>query len=144
MTTDERSAGPATGPSATVVVGAALVRDGRLLVQQRAFPEDVAGLWEIPGGRVEPGETDVEGLRRECREELGVDVVVGDRVGAEVTLPNGMLFRVYAVTLDGAVEPRAVEHRALRWVTASELVELDWLPADQAFLPDLLARISPE
>jgi 8-oxo-dGTP diphosphatase len=140
VTTDERSAFPASR-GATVVVGAALVHDGRLLVQQRAFPPDVAGLWEVPGGRVEDGETDAEGLRRECREELGVEVVVGDRVGPEVRLPNGMLFRVYAVTLADGMKPRPVEHRALRWVTETELDALDWLPADRAFLPDLRARL---
>ncbi|EIF00353.1 NUDIX domain-containing protein [Saccharomonospora glauca] len=137
MTTDE-----AAGRAATVVVGAAVVRDGRLLAQQRAFPAEAAGLWELPGGRVEPGESDAEAVRRECVEELGVDVVVGDRVGADVPLPNGMVLRVYAATLrDAEAEPRAVEHRALRWLPAAELREIDWLPADRVLVPDLLALL---
>lgn len=137
MTTDE-----AAGRAATVVVGAAVVRDGRLLAQQRAFPAEAAGLWELPGGRVEPGESDAEAVRRECVEELGVDVVVGDRVGADVPLPNGMVLHVYAATLrDAEAEPRAVEHRALRWLPAAELREIDWLPADRVLVPDLLALL---
>lgn len=137
MTTDE-----AAGRAATVVVGAAVVCDGRLLAQQRAFPAEAAGLWELPGGRVEPGESDAEAVRRECVEELGVDVVVGDRVGADVPLPNGMVLRVYAATLrDAEAEPRAVEHRALRWLPAAELREIDWLPADRVLVPDLLALL---
>lgn len=125
-----------------MVVGAAVVRDGRLLAQQRAFPAEAAGLWELPGGRVEPGESDAEAVRRECVEELGVDVVVGDRVGADVPLPNGMVLRVYAATLrDAEAEPRAVEHRALRWLPAAELREIDWLPADRVLVPDLLALL---
>ncbi|EHR62965.1 ADP-ribose pyrophosphatase [Saccharomonospora cyanea NA-134] len=127
---------------ATVVVGAAVVRDGCLLVQQRAFPVEVAGRWELPGGRVEPGESDVDAVRRECVEELGVDVVVGGRVGADVPLPNGMVLRVYSATLrETGAEPRAVEHRALRWVSAAEVSELDWLPADRALVPALLALV---
>ncbi|WP_083844779.1 NUDIX domain-containing protein [Saccharomonospora cyanea] len=138
MTTDET-----TGRTvATVVVGAAVVRDGCLLVQQRAFPVEVAGRWELPGGRVEPGESDVDAVRRECVEELGVDVVVGGRVGADVPLPNGMVLRVYSATLrETGAEPRAVEHRALRWVSAAEVSELDWLPADRALVPALLALV---
>ncbi len=138
MTTDETTGRAA----ATVVVGAAVVRDGRLLAQQRAFPVEVAGRWELPGGRVESGESDVDAVRRECVEELGVDVVVGGQVGADVPLPNGMVLRVYAATLrEAGAEPRAVEHRALRWVSAAEVGELDWLPADRALVPALLALV---
>ncbi|EID55243.1 NUDIX domain-containing protein [Saccharomonospora xinjiangensis] len=138
MTTDDK----ADRTVATVVVGAAVVRDGRLLAQQRAFPPEAAGLWELPGGRVEAGEPDVEAVRRECLEELGVAVVVGDRIGDDVALPNGMVLRVYAATLrEPWAEPRAVEHRALRWLTATGVAELDWLPADRLLVPALLALL---
>lgn len=138
VTTDEK----ADRTVATVVVGAAVVRDGRLLAQQRAFPPEAAGLWELPGGRAEAGESDVEAVRRECLEELGVAVVVGDRVGDDVALPNGMVLRVYAATLrEPRAEPRAVEHRALRWLTAAGVSELDWLPADRVLVPALLALL---
>ncbi len=64
-----------------VVVGAAIVRDGRLLAARRTEPPGLAGGWELPGGKVEPGETDREALLREIREELGVDVVLHDGSG---------------------------------------------------------------
>jgi mutator protein MutT len=62
-----------------VVVAGALIVDRALLVAQRQRPPDLAGLWELPGGKVAPGETEVTALARELREELGVDVVVGER-----------------------------------------------------------------
>ena len=59
-----------------IVVAGALIADGALLVAQRARPPELAGLWELPGGKVAPGESDADALARELREELGVD---GDR-----------------------------------------------------------------
>lgn len=125
-----------------VVVGAAIVRDGTVLAQQRARPAAVAGRWELPGGAVEPGESEASALVRECAEELGVRVVAGARVGPDVELPGGRVLRVYAATLDGGTErPRAVEHVALRWVSGEQLDELDWLEADRALLPQLRALL---
>lgn len=125
------------------VVGTAIVRNGLLLAQQRAYPPDVAGLWELPGGRVEAGEADVDAVLRECREELGVEVVVGDRVGVDVPLPGGKVLRVFAATLpEGGGQPRAVEHKALRWLSADELAAVDWLPADRVLLPALRELLS--
>ncbi|NIJ10728.1 8-oxo-dGTP diphosphatase [Saccharomonospora amisosensis] len=121
-----------------VIVGAALVRDHAVLAQQRAYPADMAGRWELPGGRVEPGETEREALRRECVEELGVEVVVHGRLGEDVPLSPGTVLRVFTATLVSAsARPRAVEHSALRWVDAAGLAELDWLPADRVLVPEL-------
>lgn len=121
-----------------VIVGAAIVRDGALLAQQRAWPPEAAGRWELPGGRVEPGETEAAALRRECVEELDVEISVGDRVGPDIGLPGGKVLRIFAAGLTGSGgEPRPVEHLALRWLAAEQLVTVDWLPADQVLLPDL-------
>lgn len=121
-----------------VVVGAAIVREGLLLVAQRSYPAELAGLWELSGGGVEPGESEIDALRRECIEELEVDVRVGPRVGAEVQLPGERMLRIYAAALsDPAGEPRAVTHEGLRWLGAEALDAVDWLPADRELLPAL-------
>ncbi|MBB3663847.1 MULTISPECIES: (deoxy)nucleoside triphosphate pyrophosphohydrolase [Prauserella salsuginis group] len=121
-----------------VIVGAAIVDDGKLLVGQRAYPDDVAGLWELPGGRVEPGESETEALVRECHEELGVDVTVGVRIGGDIALRGGAVLRVYAAALvDSGATPQAAEHKALQWVGADEVAAVDWLPADRALIPEL-------
>ncbi|GAB3670709.1 NUDIX domain-containing protein [Saccharopolyspora tripterygii] len=134
-----------------VVVGTAIVCGGRLLAQQRGYPPAHAGRWELPGGRVEPGETEPEAVIRECREELGVDVRPTGRLGTDVPLDNGMLLRIHTAELaDPSQQPRAVEHRDVRWVAPGELACLDWLETDRVlvhslkrFLDDANA-VSPE
>lgn len=122
------------------VVGAAVVRDGRVLAACRSYPPELAGRWEVPGGSVEPEESDADAVRRECREELGTDVLVGERVGTDlpVSAHASHVLRVYRAALaPGAPEPVAREHRALRWVGPSELAGLGWLDNDRALLADL-------
>jgi 8-oxo-dGTP diphosphatase len=126
---------------ARVVVGAAIIRDGRVLAQQRAYPPDAAGKWELPGGRVEPDETDHAAVIRECSEELGVTVTPGDQLGPDVPLRADLLLRAYTAHLaDG--DPTPVEHRALRWLTATDLDTVDWLPADRVLLPALTPHLT--
>jgi 8-oxo-dGTP diphosphatase len=121
-----------------VVVATAIIRNGQVLAQQRAFPSADAGRWEFPGGRVEPGESEQAAVVRECREELGVEVEAGPGVGPDVPLRNGMVLRLYTATLvDDNAEPVAVEHSAVKWVGIDEFDHLPWLEADLAFLPDL-------
>lgn len=131
--------------AATVVVAAALVRDGQVLAQQRAYPPGAAGRWELPGGRVEPGEAAVDAVIRECREELAVDVIPGEQLGPDVALPGGATLRVHVARLAQAhATPRPIEHAALRWVSRTELAELDWLDADRAVLPDLAVLLQAQ
>jgi 8-oxo-dGTP diphosphatase len=115
----------------TVVVGAA-IHDaaGRLLAARRAHPPELAGRWELPGGKVEPGETDVEALIRECREELDVDIAVGARIGGGWPLGGGRVLHAYRATVLRGGVPRPLVHSALRWLAPAELYEVDWLPAD--------------
>jgi 8-oxo-dGTP diphosphatase len=128
-------------PATRVIVGAAIVRGGRVLAARRAAPAAAAGRWEFPGGKVETGETERNALIRECDEELGVRVEVLSRVGADVPMVNGSILRLYLARLvDG--EPQALEHSELRWLGADELGSVQWLPADAplaAMLPPLLA-----
>lgn len=119
-----------------IVVAGALISESALLVAQRQRPPELAGLWELPGGKVGPGETDADALVRELREELGIAVVVGARVGGDVILGAGMVLRAYLVRLVGG-KLHAHDHRDLRWVDVNELADLEWVPADRAWLPDL-------
>ena len=114
-----------------LIVGAAIVVDGRVLACERADPPETAGGWEFPGGKAEPGESDADALVRECEEELGVQIEVGEQVGSDVPLAGGAaLLRVYLARLIGDARPRPLEHSALRWLAASELDDVDWLPGD--------------
>ncbi|MCV7214606.1 NUDIX domain-containing protein [Mycobacterium crocinum] len=123
-----------------IVVAGALISGATLLVAQRQRPPELAGLWELPGGKVAPGESEPDALVRELREELGVDVVVGDRLGADVAVGESLILRAYLVAHSGgAVHPH--DHRALRWVGVDELDSLDWVPADRAWLPELAKRL---
>ena len=126
-----------------VIVAAVIITDGRVLACERSAPAEVAGRWEFPGGKVEPGETDQQALARECAEELGVRVAVGDRVGPDVPLAHGRsVLRVFAVRLLEGDVPRALEHTSMRWLAQDELDSVHWLPADKpivAELPGLLA-----
>lgn len=114
-----------------VIVGAAIIRDGRVLACARSAPPEVAGMWEFPGGKVEPGESEPEALARECVEELAVRVEIGDRVGRDVKMAHGRsVLKVYAARLLGDAEPQPLEHSGLRWLSAAELDSVTWLPAD--------------
>lgn len=127
-----------------MVVGAAIVRDGAVLAAQRSYPHQLAGYWELPGGQVEPGESEQNALRRECREELAVDVHIGHHVGS-TDLPGGSVLRIYAATLaNSAREPVALEHAALRWVASDALNDVDWLPGDRVLLPQLHALLASD
>jgi 8-oxo-dGTP diphosphatase len=131
---------PSSAMHEQIVVAGALISHDALLVAQRERPAELAGLWELPGGKAAAGESDAEALARELHEELAIRVRVGARIGPEVTLPNGMTMRAYRVTLtDGSPQPH--DHRALRWVSAAELDDLPWVPADRAWVPDLLAAL---
>ena len=120
-----------------LVVGAAIVRDGALLAARRTTPATAAGRWELPGGKVEPGETPEAALAREVAEELGCDVrVEGWLAGAE-PVDGGYVLRAARCSLARG-EPRpGTDHDELRWLTADRFDEVDWLEPDRPFLPPL-------
>ena len=126
-----------------IVVAGAVIAGPTLLVAQRVRPPELAGRWELPGGKVAPGETERDALARELAEELGLDVgdvAVGDRLGDDIALDGRTTLRAYRVRLLGG-EAHPHDHRALRWVTAEELHDVDWVPADRAWLADLIRAL---
>jgi 8-oxo-dGTP diphosphatase len=128
-------------PPRRVVVGAALLRDGRVLASRRTGPPSLAGYWEFPGGKVEPGETDGQALVRELREELGVEAVVGGRVGDDVEVGEALLLRVYLATAVG--EPSLVDHDAHRWLSVDELDDVPWIAVDAPVVEALRPLLGP-
>jgi 8-oxo-dGTP diphosphatase len=114
------------------LVVAALIRDGaRILMSRRRSDQPMPGLWEFPGGKVEPGESPTDALVREVREELGCEVQV-DRIHDVVfhAYPEFDLYMlVYAATLSRGT-PRAVDVAEIAWIEVERLPELELLPAD--------------
>ncbi|GAB7050118.1 NUDIX domain-containing protein [Catenuloplanes indicus JCM 9534] len=126
-----------------VVVGAAILSGGRVLACARSAPPEVAGRFEFPGGKVEPGESEIDAVARECAEELGITVRPGARLGVDVPLGNGWaVLRVYLAELIGDAQPRALEHRELRWLAVDELDSVLWLPADVPIVEALRAHLT--
>ncbi|MGO0576715.1 (deoxy)nucleoside triphosphate pyrophosphohydrolase [Ornithinimicrobium panacihumi] len=126
-----------TAPLPPVLVAAValvddLARPTRVLAARRTEPPALAGGWEFPGGKVEPGETGEQAAVRECAEELGVRVVLGDRIGGGWPLSGRAVMDLWwAVAAPGEPEPEPLEdHDALRWLTREDLLDVAWLPAD--------------
>ena len=124
------------------VVGAALLRDDppRVLACRRVDPPALAGLWEFPGGKVDPGEDDPTALARELREELGVDAEVGERLGPELSIRGTAVLRVYLARIRSG-EPALLDHDEHRWLTADQLDDVPWIPVDRPLVDLLRARL---
>jgi 8-oxo-dGTP diphosphatase len=131
--------------SGLVVVAAALVdRDGRLLVQQRPEGLSMAGLWEFPGGKIEPGETPEQALVRELAEELAIDVeqaCLAPACFASDMLGERHLLLLLYVCRKWRGTPVAQHATALRWVRPVELHGLAMPPADKPLIGLLEALI---
>ncbi|QIK67467.1 NUDIX domain-containing protein [Nocardioides sp. HDW12B] len=123
----------------TLVVGAALLRDGTVLAARRTSPPAAAGRWELPGGKVEPGESPEAAVVRELREELGVEARVVGWLAGEQPIGDSLLLRVAVCATDD--EPRPLEHDRVRALGADELGDVDWLEPDRPFLPELRRRL---
>ena len=133
-----------------MVVGAIIVdslqHPTRVLTAQRSAPDELAGYWEFPGGKLEPGETAEEALERELDEELSIEV----RIGAELSdggrpwrISARLELRLFFVELTaGELAPGPV-HDALAWLEANNLTAVPWLPSDAEAVA-ALARVLAE
>ena len=124
----------------TQVVAALIWDKDRFLICQRPAHKMRGLLWEFVGGKVEPGETKQQALVRECLEELGVTVRVGD-VFMQVTheYPD---MTVHLTLFHAQIEsgtPRKLEHAQLRWITPDEIAMFDFCPADAPVLAQIRA-----
>jgi mutator protein MutT len=129
------------------VVAAVVARGDRLLVCQRPPHKRHGGLWEFPGGKCEPGETDLDAARRELREELGVEVV--DVAAEELAIhDDGSPFLIAFVPVTIRGEPACHEHTALAWDTLARVAALPLAPSDRRYvefrLAAAVARGGPE
>jgi 8-oxo-dGTP diphosphatase len=131
---------PLTPPPPIIVVLAAVIeRHGRILVTRRLQDTHLAGLWEFPGGKCDPGESHDECLRRELLEELGVRARIGDEIlVTEHRYPERRVrlhFRRCAI--DG--EPRPLLGQDMRWVARQDLATLEFPEADARLIEILTA-----
>lgn len=119
----------------TEVVAALIREEGRLLICQRPEGKARELLWEFPGGKVDPGETGQEALRRECEEELGIRIQVGEMYcQVEHRYPDLQVrLTIYHARVTGG-RPQRLEHADIRWVTPRELDGYDFCPADREII----------
>lgn len=119
------------------VVAAIIQKENQYFATQRGYGE-FEGLWEFPGGKIEPGESPEDALKREIQEELGIDIGVKEFLcTTEYDYPSFHLtMHCYICCIkEGEVEFR--EHKAARWLRSEELGSVKWLPADK----DVISRL---
>jgi 8-oxo-dGTP diphosphatase len=130
-------------PKQINVVGAVLVRDGNILTAQRSSSMSLPGMWEFPGGKIEPGETPQQALAREMKEEQLCEIRVGDHVETtsyEYDFGIVTLSTYYAELVNQ--EPQLTEHSAIRWLPATDLHDVEWAPADVPAVDKLVREFS--
>jgi 8-oxo-dGTP diphosphatase len=117
------------------VTAAILVENGKVLIACRRPGASRAGLWEFPGGKVRPGETPEACLRREIREELGIDIAVGKFVGESIHAYEDQSIRLLAyLARIEAGAPVLKDHAAVHWVGFDELARFTFCEADMPFV----------
>jgi mutator protein MutT len=130
---------PAPDAGAVVVVAAVVQENGAFLVTRRQSGVHLEGLWEFPGGKIDPGESHGDALRREMREELDTDVAVHDLLFAtsHAYQERTVTLYFYACTLAGT--PRPLLGQEMRWVPRPELATLGFPPADEDLIRQLVS-----
>jgi 8-oxo-dGTP diphosphatase len=123
-----------------------LERPTRLLAARRSGPPALAGGWEFPGGKVEPGEDPAAAAVREAAEELGIRVVLGAVAGGPWPLGSSHVMHLWwAVAAPGEGEPQPVEdHDELRWLTSRTVWEVPWLEHDRPVVAFVATSLVPD
>ena len=119
------------------VVAAIIHKDGKYFATQRGYGE-FEGMWEFPGGKIEPGESRESALKREIQEELGIDITINKFLcTTDYDYPSFHLtMHCYLCTIkSGEIELR--EHKSARWLTSETLETIEWLPADKDIIRQL-------
>ncbi len=130
-------------PEPPLVVGVAVIRAGRLLLARRVSPPRLAGMWELPGGKVEPGETIAAAAARELDEELSIGISVVDALDDAYPLEGGYELVVVRAELLPGTEPIAgVAHDAVRWLSDADVADFLASPSDSAVVNADLAPIA--
>jgi len=120
------------------VTAAILKNNGRLLIAQRKSIAKLPNKWEFPGGKVELGETPEDCLKREMKEEFGIDVSVGEYLGESIYhYDHGSIKLMAYRTVWDSKEIEINAHKAIKWVTIGELQDYDFAPADIPFVKKL-------
>jgi 8-oxo-dGTP diphosphatase len=136
VTTSPYDPDPSARPR--IVVGGALLHGGRVLAARRSAPAEVAGRWEFPGGKLEPGESSPQALVRELREELGVEARPMARIPGAWTVRAGLELHIWTAELLSGVPEPLQDHSELRWLSAGQLDTVDWLDQDRFALPEVV------
>ena len=119
------------------VVAAVIYEDGAYFATQRGYGE-FEGMWEFPGGKIEPGESRESALKREIQEELGIDITINKILcTTDYDYPSFHLtMHCYLCCVEsGEIELR--EHKSARWLTVESLDSVEWLPADMDVIKQL-------
>ena len=130
----------AASPRPTVVTAAVVDRDGLLLVTQRLEGTHLAGHWEFPGGKCEPGESAPACLLRELREELGVEARVHEEIHRTLYAYGDRRLELVFFRCELLAEPRPLLGQEIRWVSRAELGTLKFPPADAELIAILSQR----
>lgn len=126
----------------TIKVVAAVIRnENKIFATKRGYGE-YKGWWEFPGGKIEPGETPQDALKREIKEELDTEISVGELLDTiEYDYPDFHLsmdcFRCNIISGDLMLK----EHEAAKWLTSESLYDVNWLPADKSLLPKIQTKL---